>query len=181
MTDRIVVVVSGQVASGKTTAAKLLRDQGFQYARISQAIATRWNEQLGSKPSRSWYQEMGMRLHCEIGQHGLCTETMKFIRDPNSHFVIDGARWREDIDFFRHLAGGRMVHLHLTAPIELRKSRFENREKDVTFEDADTHEVEREVNELAEMADARFDTGSGSIGELQAFLNSVLTRKFDVG
>src|SRR4051812_4307477 len=69
MSAPIVVVISGQVSAGKTTAGKMLNRRGFQYARISQAIKTRWDGPNDQKPPRSWYQEMGMHLHRTIGQH----------------------------------------------------------------------------------------------------------------
>jgi dephospho-CoA kinase len=60
MTHEPVVVISGQVAAGKTTAAKMLEKRGFQYARIAKAIKKlRWPSGREDKPPRSWYQQMG--------------------------------------------------------------------------------------------------------------------------
>jgi dephospho-CoA kinase len=175
MSEPIAAVISGQVSAGKTTAAKMLRNLGFQYARISQAIKKlRWDSEHGDKPSRSWYQETGMDLHRTLGQGALCKETMTFIRNPAAAFVIDGARWKEDVAFFRDRFGERVVHIHLTASLRIRKRRFEDREKDVSFEEADGHEVEREVPQLAEVADAIFDNSADDLSCLQAFLDGVL-------
>lgn len=171
-----VIVISGEVAAGKTTAGKMLGERGFQYARISQAIRSRWDESLGAKPPRSWYQGMGMKLHHEIGQRALCEETVALIADPASSFVIDGARWREDIAYFRERFAPRVLHIHLTAPLDLRKQRFENRDKNVSFDEADGDEVEREVGELSELADAVFDNRSDDPSALSRFLDSVLER-----
>src|SRR5437870_9169931 len=141
MMEPAVVVISGQVSSGKTTAGKMLRDEdGYQYTRISKAIAKRWISKNAEKPPRSWYQEMGMHLHRTIGQRALCEETVGLIDDPAKAFVIDGARWNEDIDYFRDRFGKRLVHVHLVAEKAVRQKRFEDREKDVTFEEADGHE-----------------------------------------
>jgi dephospho-CoA kinase len=175
MSEPLVIVISGQVSAGKTTAAKMLRDNcGYQYARISQAIRTRWDPTQGEKPPRSWYQKMGMELHRTIGQRALCRETMAFIPTPLESFVIDGARWKEDTAYFSENFGARSVHLHLTASSEVRKKRFEDREKDVSFEDADRHEVEHEVSSLAAEADAVFDNSADDLSRLEAFLNQVL-------
>lgn len=170
------IIISGQVAAGKTAAGKMLRERGFQYARISQAIRTRWDAALGEKPPRSWYQEMGMRLHREIGQRALCEETMSLIDDAAGGFVIDGARWHEDVAFFRDQFGSRVIHIHLTAPNEVRKRRFEARDKNVDFEEADEDEVESEVNALSTAADAVFDNSADDPARLEAFLSSVLKR-----
>ena len=170
------IVISGEVAAGKTTAAKLLRSQGFQYARISQAIRTRWHDSSGEKPPRSWYQDMGMRLHRDIGQWALCQETLDLIPNPTGNFVIDGARWHEDISFFRTRFGSDLLHIHLTASADVRKTRFEAREKDVSFEEADGDEVELEVKELTRDADIVFDNSADSLSELEAFINSALKK-----
>ncbi len=176
MSDAPVIVISGQVAAGKTTAGKMLRERGFQYARISQAIRTRWDQARGEKPPRSWYQEMGMKLHHDIGQRALCQETMSFIENPSASFVVDGARWHEDVTFFRERFGSRLIHIHLIASTEVRKKRFELREKDVSFQEADADEVEREASALSEGADAVFDNCVDDLAQLDTFLTSVLKR-----
>ena len=170
------IVISGQVAAGKTTAGKMLGKRGFQYARISQAIRTRWDQTRGEKPPRSWYQEMGMKLHHDIGQWALCNETMSLIENRTSSFVIDGARWHDDVSFFRKNFGSRLIHIHLVAPDKVRKKRFAAREKDVSFEEADADEVEREVTTLSECADAVFNNDLDDPDKLEAFLTSVLER-----
>lgn len=174
MNDPTVIIISGQVAAGKTTAGKWLERRGYQYARISQAIRTRWHSAGAGKPTRSWYQKMGMELHNTIGQRALCAETMEFIPDPNSPVVIDGARWKEDIQYFRDRFGSRVRHLHLTADRDVRKRRFEEREKDVTFEEADGDEVEQEIPQLAGEADAVFDNSADDPRHLQGFLEQQL-------
>jgi len=176
MSDAPVIIISGQVAAGKTRAAKMLRERGFQYARISQAIRTRWDPALGEKPPRSWYQEMGMKLHREIGQRALCQETMSLIDNAAASFVIDGARWHDDVAFFRDQYGARVTHIHLTAADEVRKRRFAARDKNVDFEEADGDEVEREVSALSTEADAVFDNSADDPARLEAFLSSVVKR-----
>jgi dephospho-CoA kinase len=175
MNEPPVVVISGQVAAGKTKAGDLLAARGFQYARISKAIKNlRWPPERENKPPRSWYQQMGMELHRTIGQRALCAETLAFIADPAAAFVIDGARWRDDIAFFREKFGKRVVHIHLTASFELRKRRFDKRDKDISFEDADHDDVEQEAYELADGADAIFDNSTDDESSLSGFLNTVL-------
>ena len=171
MTNASIVVISGQVAAGKTTAGTILAERGFQYARISQAIKKlRWPHDREDKPPRSWYQKMGRQLHHEIGQRALCEETMTFIFKPDEPFVIDGARWLEDVAFFRCSFEDRMVHIHLTAPTTVRKRRFEAREKDISFEEADSDEVESEVPLLGLGADAILENDVDDPERLCAFL-----------
>ncbi len=182
MSKQLVVVISGQVAAGKTKAAKILECRGFQYARISQAIKKlRWPSEREDKPLRSWYQKIGMELHRTIGQRALCKEAMTFISNPDTAFVIDGARWEEDVAFFKDDFGGRLIHIHLTAPADVRKRRFEEREKDVSFEEADSHEVEQEVSLLDKGATAVFDNSTDDEDRLEAFLGSLLVSSGHAG
>lgn len=153
----------------------MLRTSGFQYARISKAIKKlRWPSERKDKPPRSWYQKMGMELHRTIGQRALCEATLTLIPDPAAAFVIDGARWKDDVAFFREKFGQRVIHIHLTASAEVRKRRFDDRGKDVAFEQADLDEVELEAYKLAESADAVFDNSVDDEARLKAFLKSVL-------
>jgi dephospho-CoA kinase len=175
MTNASVVVISGQVAAGKTTAARMLEKRGFQYARIAKAIKKlRWPSDRPDTPPRSWYQQMGQELHETIGQKALCDETMTFVSRPDAPFVIDGARWKEDVAYFRDRFGDRVIHLHLSAPTDVRKRRFEAREKDVSFEEADGGEVESEVPLLAPTADNAFQNDSDDPERLSRFLDLAL-------
>ena len=117
-----------------------------------------------------------MKLHREIGQSALCQETVALIKDPSASFVIDGARWNEDVEFFKGKFGPRAIHVHLVASTEVRQRRFDARDKDVSFSEADADEVESEVNTLAANADAVFDNSADDHGRLESFLNSILRR-----
>ena len=117
-----------------------------------------------------------MHLHSTIGQRALCEETLLLIPNPLARFVIDGLRWKEDVQFFKDRFPTGFVHIHLTAPTEIRKERFERREKDISFEEADGHEVEQGVLELHERADAVFDNSTDDKARLEAFLSRVLER-----
>jgi adenylosuccinate synthase len=88
--------------------------------------------------------------------------------------VIDGARWKEDVAYFRDRFGDRVIHLHLSAPTEVRKRRFEAREKDVSFEVANSGEVESEVPLLAPSADSTFQNDTDDAEKLMGFLDIAL-------
>lgn len=159
MTSRIVVAISGQVAAGKTTAGRFLERQGFGYTRISWAV----KEQMilagvplldGDDPSRRQFQDEGWRLHQERGQTWLCRKALDFLPRYAWNFAVDGLRWHDDVQFFRHRYGSGFIHFHVEAPLEERRQRFMRRDKDVSFEKTDSDPVEQEVPLLGLVADA---------------------------
>lgn len=169
-----VIVVSGQVAAGKTTLGEMLRARGLQYARVSQAIGGRWGSSEEGPPTRDWYREMGMRLHREVGQDVLCEETLRLIDNQEAGFIVEGARWHDDIAFFKRRFGPRMVHVHLTAPVELRRRRFEGRERGGDFDEAEADEVESEVDALAGHADILFENSGETTDRLAALIDAIV-------
>jgi len=169
-----VIIVSGQVAAGKTTFGEMLRARGLQYARVSQAIGRRWGSSEEGRPTRDWYRKMGLRLHREVGQDVLCEETLRLVDDHEAGFVVEGARWHDDIAFFRRRFGARMVHVHLTAPVDLRRRRFEGREQGGDFDEAEADEVESEVDALAGHADVVFENSGETTDPLAALINAIV-------
>jgi dephospho-CoA kinase len=153
MTDRIVVAISGEVSAGKTTAGEYLETLGFGYTRISWAIRDELIAAGEGEPTRRRFQEKGMEMHRQ-SQRDLCKRAVRLLPPYVSHFTVDGLRWREDVAFFRERYGRGLVHFHVAAPLELRQQRYEERDKDVPFHEADSHEVEREVSLIGAIADS---------------------------
>jgi hypothetical protein len=153
MKKRIVVAISGEVSAGKTTAGDYLRDLGFGYTRISLAIRDVLVSAGEPEPTRRRFQEKGMEMH-RRDQRDLCKRAIRLLPPYAFNFVADGLRWREDKEYFQRRYGRRLVHLHVTAPVHLRRYRYNLRGKDVSFDEADTHEVEQEVPLLGTLADA---------------------------
>ena len=158
MNRRIVVAISGEVSAGKSTAGRILQDSGFGYTRISWAIREKLREdgvmfEGGDEPSRRQYQEEGMRLHREKGQAWLCRKAIGIIPKFSYNFVADGLRWKDDVTYFRRRYDRDVIHLHIAAPANMRELWYTSRSKDLPFGEANSHEVEQEVGELAAMAD----------------------------
>jgi len=183
VTARIVVAISGQVAAGKTTAGYYLRDQGFGYTRISWAIkqhlaSVEASLKEGREPSRRQYQNEGIDLHKNVGQAWLCAQALALLPQYVFHFVADGLRWIDDVEFFRRRYGPQLLHFHIEAPLEERRRRFEARDKDVSFKEADSHEVEREAPLLAPVAD-RVIPNDGSIEDFYLKIRSTLEEQLN--
>ena len=148
---RVVVGLSGSLASGKTTAATILREGGFHYARYS-AVLCDLLGQGNSDVSRETLQEFGNEIHNTKGQRWLNHELFKHL-PKQGNIVIDGLRFPEDHAFLGEVFGPAFVHIHLEASTELRRRRYLERGGTArAFTDAETHPVELQVKSLRDLA-----------------------------
>lgn len=164
----VVVGISGSIAAGKTTASRHLESIGFGYTRISMVIDETLRER-GLPPTRKNHQEVGMSLHEEMGQSWLCRRAVELLPDGIADIVIDGLRWVDDVRFFRERYGGRFLHIHVTAPQELRRIRFDADGKGIPFDAVVSHPVEQGIAAAAELADVTL----ANDGEVAPFLSRV--------
>lgn len=95
--QRRVVGISGPIAAGKTTAARMIEKEGFAYGRYSEVLAE-IARQEGRKPDRDTLQEIGDRVHHVPGQRWLSAQLLKRLPE-GADIVIDGLRWPEDHAF----------------------------------------------------------------------------------
>jgi len=96
-TSRRVVGISGAIASGKTTAARALEGEQFEYARYSQALAKLLTEE-GKEINRGTLQEIGLWVNSEHGQRWLGRKLLDSVNSTRL-LVIDGIRHPEDHAF----------------------------------------------------------------------------------
>lgn len=153
---RRVVGISGPIAAGKTTAARLLECVGFRYGRYSEVLAELARED-GRQPDRAMLQELGNQVHRDPGQRWL-NDRLLCRLDEDGHgaddLVIDGLRWPEDHAFWVERFGPAFRHVHIQASEELRRERYANAGgTSAEFDAAAVHEVEGGVGGLAELAD----------------------------
>jgi predicted nuclease with RNAse H fold/dephospho-CoA kinase len=147
----LVVGISGRIAAGKTTTARILERQGFAYTRFS-LIVDEEIRKSGAQPDRSSRQRVGLELNLTKGQRWLCERALA--RAGNSpYIVVDGMRFLEDRSYFVERFGARFLHLHVVAPPEVRRERYIVGSEDGTsFEEADSQAVEAEVDRLGRLA-----------------------------
>jgi dephospho-CoA kinase len=149
--NRSVVGVSGPIASGKTTGARLLEACGFAYGRYSQVLE-RVLRQDGIIPSRKALQELGERVHRERGQRWLARRLVMDL-PPDQDLTIDGLRFPEDHAFMVETFGPGFLHLHVNAPTELRERRYVADGGTLEeFRNAIQHPVEANIPGLARLA-----------------------------
>ena len=159
---RHVVVLSGRICSGKTQLAQGLHDRfGFVLVKTHELIR-------GARPEvpkeRRALQEAGTALDTKTsGQWVADALERRLAAEVESQdVVVDSTRIKPQIDALRGFYGFQVVHIHLTAPTEVLRQRYEARKGSVaelaTYEDAAADLTEQEVESLAQPADVLIDT-----------------------
>lgn len=149
----IVVGISGRISAGKTTAARVLEQQGFAYTRFSQAVDEEITKR-GGRPDRESRPRIGLEINQTKGQRWLCEQVLARV-GTQPLIVVDGLRFLEDRAFFVERFGSRFLHMHIAASPELRRKRYGR--AGPSFQQADSHPVEREVDRLGTMAPVTVD------------------------
>jgi predicted nuclease with RNAse H fold/dephospho-CoA kinase/DNA polymerase III epsilon subunit-like protein len=168
----MVIGISGRICAGKTTSARILEQRGFAYTRFSLVI----DDEIIARdevPDRAARQAIGTEINRTKGQRWLCEKVLERVADQKL-IVVDGLRFPEDHAFFVERFGSRFVHLHITAPDELRVQRYRESERDgVPFETTDRHPVEAKIDELRQLANATLHNNSSIAQHETNLLNQV--------
>ena len=173
---KIVVGLSGPIAAGKTTAAKVLERSGFRYCRFSEIL----EEELcthGTSVNRSTLQALGEEVfNSRFGQRRLQNKLAKSVEGAE-RIVVDGLRHPEDWAFLRERWGFAAVHVHICASVGLRRKRYAIRTGGSrnSFRRASAHTVERNVPELELLADYTI-VNAGLVEELETEMCGLVAR-----
>jgi adenylosuccinate synthase len=169
---KIIILISGEIASGKTTLAHKLEERfGFIVLKTRGAIKDLAKKKLkGADPDRSFLQKFG--THLDDKENG------KWVLDyfqndfglsygEHSFFVVDAIRILKQIEHFRKAYSYTVCHIHLTASPEVLKIRFLEREevRDLSvekalskYEEAKSDQTEQQVHTLEADADLSINT-----------------------
>lgn len=161
-----IVLLSGNVSSGKTTLSEKLRSQfDFDVLKtkkvIQQLAQKRLRRELES--DRRAMQLFGERLDKETAGKWVLEALTKLVRSPRQRVIVDSVRILEQIRAIRQAYGFAVIHIHLTAPESVLGERY-HRRKGTGFRELKSYsEVERnrteaQVNQLKDAADVVIDT-----------------------
>lgn len=170
----IAIGLSGPIAAGKTTAARILECMGFRYCRFSEIIASELRTR-GTPVTRDTLQEFGDEAHrSRFGQRQLQNKLAAFV-EQSSRVVVDGLRHPEDRAFLRERWGTTAFHIHVEATLALRAQRYTSDvdASEDAFRRADTHPVERNVGVMRSLADSTLDN-NGTIQDLETTLRNIV-------
>jgi len=171
----MVIGISGRICAGKTTTARELEQQGFAYTRFSLVI----DDEIiagGGIPDRASRQRIGMEIHRTKGQRWLCEKVLERVGNQKL-VVVDGLRFPEDHAFFAERFGSGFVHLHVTAPSEVRARRYDQSGGEgLDFNAAERQSVESKVDQLGELAGAVFQNDASVAQLTESVLNYLSAR-----
>jgi len=170
----IVVGVSGKIAAGKTTTARILEGEGFAYTRYSLVVDDEI-QRRGLIPDRRLRQVVGMELHHSNGQRWLAEQALRRIGDREL-IVVDGLRFLEDHAFLVERFGSRFLHIHVATPDDVREFRYLRDQPDgPSFCDLENAPVEAEIPQLSQVANVVLDN-IGDTDQLGVRVRQVLRR-----
>lgn len=159
-----IIALSGHVASGKTALATSLR---ARYA--MQLVKTRSliQQETGAALERLALQKAGARLDQKTGGRWLGRAISRLLLagdlERSGDVIVDSCRRQDQIDGIREAFGAsRVIHLHLVAPDEELKRRYQSRGSRIaelpTYDDVRADPTEAQVRSLADSADIVIDT-----------------------
>jgi adenylosuccinate synthase len=128
MKDKLVVILSGEIAAGKTTLAeKLSEDFDFKILKTREALQTLFEKEINEEtPDRSSLQKFGEQLDTKSNGEWVMNHFQSHVRN-NQRVIIDAARIKSQIDAFRNAYGYHVVHIHLKASVIDLEYRFVER------------------------------------------------------
>ena len=167
-TRKSIIGISGSIASGKTTAARILEAKGWQYVRFSEVLADLLVQE-GRDVNRENLQEIGYRINSEKGQRWLGRALLEKI-EGEKKIVVDGLRFPEDHAFLVEEFGPAFRHVHIEAKYEIRTDRYQIDSNASDFRTAIEHPLEQHSAAMQKLADFTL-SNDDSISE---FTDSVL-------
>lgn len=145
---RIIIGITGHIGAGKTTAGKYLSSRhGFRYVRYSQVLS----EWLAKDPeSKARLQEIGWEVMAKGLQAELNRRLLAKIQ-PNANIVVEGLRHPLDYESLKKSFASSFHLLFIESPQRQRWARKKTKNKYASlasFQAADSHPVEKQINSL---------------------------------
>jgi adenylosuccinate synthase len=161
---RTLVLLSGEIAAGKTTLCEALSDRfGFHVFKTRELIQTKITVPLERLALQKAGEELDRKTHGAWVADALGRKVGDLPQDRN--IVVDSVRIKKQIDAVRKGFGARVVHVHLTAERSILEKRYNARKRKArikelpSYAEARKDPTERQVGSLSECADIVIDTG----------------------
>jgi adenylosuccinate synthase len=157
---RRIIVLSGQIASGKSTLARgLAKRLEAQVFRTQDLLRDR----IGRDATREEMQKAGAELDRNTNGEWVADALGRMTSgSPMRHIVIDSVRQENQVEGLRRAFGATVTHVHLQAPLSALEGRFSQRSDRVgeakTYAEAASDPIEAVVDQLWRVADVVVDT-----------------------
>ncbi len=173
LSSGILIGFAGEIASGKTTAARYIESNyNFHYVRYSQILQGLLNNYKDSV-SRQSLQEFGLMIFKEMGGKGLTDKLLKRIVGQKK-VVVDGIRHLSDVDTLRNDISRKTCIVYIGSEYHIRNERYcAKNSNGIDYDKALTHEVESEILLIDKSSDFIISNNS-TFGELYKNLDEVV-------
>lgn len=159
----VVLLLSGPVSVGKTTLRDLLMSKHrFGAIRSSAYLRELADTQAGGH-GRLELQELGDALDLQTDYRWVVDSVAlpAMVAEPSTRrWLFDAVRKKRQVEHFRAAFGASVFHLHLNAPEDVLRARYERRllelgePVDGTYDHAVMHDNEQQSRGLIQFADA---------------------------
>ncbi|MBR8300435.1 AAA family ATPase [Burkholderia multivorans] len=179
---RLLVLLSGPLAVGKTTLRDyLVGTHAFDYVRSSAFLLNKARRE-GIPADRRGLQELGDRLDAETDFRwivdGVALPSLS-ASPSKTRWLVDAVRKPKQVEHFKALEDVNVVHVHLTAPEDILRKRYEATLAGSTvglsaasYEAAISHPNEVAARSLIQIADIVVDVTDGDTpGHAQLILS----------
>lgn len=161
------VLLSGPTYSGKTSLATRLKDQlGYEILAARSVIRELAGDDLRE---RDELQNFGEQLETQNPGKWLASAFEAAIICTKSPVAVDAVRTGAQCLELTQIAQFQVVHVHVTASMDVRRDRFVSRRDEVdagaSFDEVANHPIEQIAFELEDAADLVVDTTERSIEE----------------
>ncbi|WP_431146534.1 AAA family ATPase [Pseudomonas alvandae] len=167
-TKRLIVLLSGPIAVGKTSLReKLISDFDFHTIQSSTYLKDLATTRK-IDPTRHNLQELGDSLDRESNFRWIVDNVALPLISSNpsySRWIIDAVRKPEQVEHFRDAFGDSVLHVHLTSTEEILESRYNARKKsenssdrNIPYNEVTSHPNEQCSRSLITLANIVIDT-----------------------
>lgn len=163
---KLILVLSGRIASGKSTLCQGLVNQfGFELIKTNEILRSLAEGRVEFE--RKALQQYGASLDRKTRGAWVVAGLKNIIEErelsDDAEVVIDAVRIENQIEALRAAYSHRVVHIHVTAPDDVLEARFRSRYKKgfieaTSFAETQKNPTERRVKNLAKVADVVIDT-----------------------
>lgn len=162
-----VVLVSGAICSGKSAWVELLREKHDAMVIKTKDLIIRKLPKI--KIERRSLQRAGEKLDKDDGGQWVAEALQREIdahsqrQTPSGLYVVDSVRIEGQVNAIRRAYGPEVFHIHVKADPKVLKQRYLDRSRaddaGLEYEALKKNRTERNIESLAELADAVVDTG----------------------